>query len=346
MKYTRTVLLIFAAFIFIMSTAVIAQTTQEEYQQRIADLQARFTELRDEMQAASETGDHEGYNRANDEAQKIQEELKKLSEELTALSNLEARARRAYNDGLNALRRRDYQTALARANEAVELIPEYPRAFSVIGLANFHLRNFDESEKAYKRSIELDPEDPTVWENLGTLYDAMGRENDAISAFTRSIEIDSTRATVYYRKGNVYSSRLNDYLKAIPEFQKAVELNPNYHLAFNALGVAYKELNRMANARAAFESAVAVNETYGEAWIRLSDVYQELGKHDKAIEAAEKGIQHERRRALHAVAYIAKGKAFHMKGENAKAKEALEKAAENRSYAQYANWYIENRLNR
>ncbi len=344
MKCSKGALGVFIALIFMLSSVISAQTTQEELQQKMGSLRARLTELSSIMQEASETGDLEGYNAAKEEAENVQEELKQITEDLTALANVETRARRAYNEGLNALRRRDYPTAVSKANEAVELMPDYPRAFLIMGLAHFQQRNFEEAENAYKKSIELDPADPNVWENLGSLYDAMGRVSDAHEAFSRSIDIDSTKATVYYRKGSLYSKN-NDHLKAITEFQKATEQDPAYKLAFNALGVAYKELNRYANAKAAFEAAVAVDENYGEAWIRLSDVLYELGEYDKAIEAADKGIQHERRRVLHAIAYLAKGKAFHGKGDNAKAKEALEKAAENRSFANYANWYIENKLN-
>ena len=90
--------------------------------------------------------------------------------------------------------------------------------------------------KAYNK--ETDALSATDWFQKG--YNAgINEEYDkSISFFLRAIELDPDYAVAYYNLGIAYYDQGN-YDKAIQLYEKAIELDPDYADAYNNLGVAY-----------------------------------------------------------------------------------------------------------
>lgn len=57
----------------------------------------------------------------------------------------------------------DYGEAVADCEESIKLSPDYVKAISRLGLANFFLENFDASVKAYERAVELEPDNEVIY---------------------------------------------------------------------------------------------------------------------------------------------------------------------------------------
>jgi tetratricopeptide (TPR) repeat protein len=64
-----------------------------------------------------------------------------------------------------------------------------------------------------------------------------------------------------------YLRALRKYQEAIKAYEKAIEINPDYHTAYNAMGIAYIALRKYQEAIKAFKDAIKINPDYHLAYI-------------------------------------------------------------------------------
>ena len=128
-----------------------------------------------------------------------------------------------------------------------------------------------------------------------------------------------------------YNNRGIDYRKegkldlAIKDFDKAIELNPDFAEAYNNRGVAYGINGQVDNAIADFNKAVGLNPTYADAYCNRGNTYLLTGEIDKAIKDYSRSIKHAPKDA---VSYSNRGVAYLRKGEVEKTIEDTSKAIE------------------
>jgi tetratricopeptide (TPR) repeat protein len=79
--------------------------------------------------------------------------------------------------------------------------------------------------------------------------------------------------------------------KAIAEFEKAIELDPNDAEAHRNLGTAYGEQGKWEECAAAYERAIEIDPDFGEAYGDLTAAYFYLERIPEALEAGEKAIE-------------------------------------------------------
>ena len=79
------------------------------------------------------------------------------------------------------------------------------------------------------------------WNEKGIDFARSGEYEKAIEDYNKAIELDPNLAGVYYNRGNAYFY-LKQYEKAIEDFDKAIELNPNNAYAYNNRGLAREKL--------------------------------------------------------------------------------------------------------
>lgn len=84
--------------------------------------------------------------------------------------------------------------------------------------------------------------------------------------------------------GTFYSYNLNQYEKAIPWLEKAIELNSEKPEAYFNLGYAYHMLNKTSEAIQQYNNALKVKPEYKEVKMALGDLYFKNGNIKKAID--------------------------------------------------------------
>ena len=98
-----------------------------------------------------------------------------------------------------------------------------------------HLANAPEGFNAEIFTNDL----ATAYGNRGRAYNHKGEYDRAIDDFSKVIEIDPDDAEAYYNRGLAYAHK-GEYDRAIADFNKAIELNPNdvaaYHNRALAIG--------------------------------------------------------------------------------------------------------------
>jgi len=111
---------------------------------------------------------------------------------------------------------------------------------------------------------------------------AVELENDrAIAEFTKAIELDPNYADAYGRRGAAYSNKKDDD-RAIADFTKAIELNPKFDLAYLNRGSSYVIKKEYELAIRDFTKAIEIGTNSEMAYIVRADAYEKIGRKDLA----------------------------------------------------------------
>ena len=117
-----------------------------------------------------------------------------------------------------------------------------------------------------------------------------------------------------------------NYELAIEKFQTALEKNyenSEESEVYNAIGISYRELDKLTESISAHQKAVELDPNYHEAWVNLGIAYRQSGDLEKAEECYQKAIKID---PNYANLHISIGALYVVKGESEKAIMALEKA--------------------
>lgn len=94
-------------------------------------------------------------------------------------------------------------------------------------------------------------------------------------------------AEPYYNRGLAYL-RKSQYDEAITEFNKAIEINPRYSLAYNDRGYAYLNKRQYDRAISDFTKAIEIKPRYHKAYNNRAVSYYYKGEYDRAWEDVQK----------------------------------------------------------
>lgn len=78
----------------------------------------------------------------------------------------------------------------------------------------------------YTSAIELDPQYAKAYNNRGNAYASLGDAETAIADYDAALELDDTLSLAYFNRGLMYS-RVADYEEAIADLEMYLELEPD-----------------------------------------------------------------------------------------------------------------------
>jgi tetratricopeptide (TPR) repeat protein len=90
--------------------------------------------------------------------------------------------------------------------------------------------------------------------------------------------------------GDLYARR-KDYQKSIEEFNKAIELKPDYGDAFHNVGNVYHQIGRDDLAEESYKKAISLNPNLWPSYQNLAAIYFTQNKFDLALEFMEKAVK-------------------------------------------------------
>ena len=138
---------------------------------------------------------------------------------------------------------------------ALQLDPKDWKTYLAIGLDAYQAGRFKEAASAWETALKLEPDNVPVLRNLGAVYHSLNRDDDAIRGLQRALEIKPV-SDVYTNLGTILFYQ-GKYDRAVPAFEKAVELGANNFDSWGNLGDAYRwSSNKQDKARPAYEHAI------------------------------------------------------------------------------------------
>jgi len=164
----------------------------------------------------------------------------------------------------------------------------------------------------------------TIYNEWGVTYSKVELDQKAIPYFDKAIELNPKYVFAYNNRGTAYVD-LGQYDQAILDFTEAIELNPNFYLTYYNRGVAFRKSDKFDQAISDFTSTIELNAKFTSAYYNRGTAYLALDQYYKAISDLTDAIKLDARYAL---AYYSRGIAYASIEEFEKAKKDLLKAVE------------------
>lgn len=213
----------------------------------------------------------------------------------------EAAARAAENQQFEDSRKLG-EKAIAEARQQVAANPDSPEAH--FNLAETILRGptrpDDDAEirQEYSRAIELKPDYFEAHYKLGVFYMKMDKHEKAYEELNKAISLRPDFAETYLTLGYAYIQKKfggggklpiteKESTMAIKAFKKAIELKPDFFLAYDGLGEASYYLKQYDEALDGFKRAAAIAPNDVVSHMGIGTIYIELGNKDAAMQEYE-----------------------------------------------------------
>ncbi len=129
-------------------------------------------------------------------------------------------------------------------------------------------------------------------ENLieqGITYYYEGDYKRAIACYNKAIEFDPTYAVAYYDRGLAYAEK-GDHDSAISDYNKAIRLDPRYAGAYHNRGIVYADLGNYNGAISDYSKAIKLNSKDAMTYYNRGNAQYVKGLYDKAIADYNKAI--------------------------------------------------------
>jgi tetratricopeptide (TPR) repeat protein len=136
-----------------------------------------------------------------------------------------------------------YDKGLAEAQRTIQLNPAVPEAFLLAGRARLGQKQPDDAINYFNQALNLRPDYPEALYYRGNAYFAKNKPNEASRDYAAALAKDNSNfPEAHYRMGLIYAEQ-GDPVKAKTEFEKSLQLQPNYAPAYFQLGQLYSRNN-------------------------------------------------------------------------------------------------------
>ena len=150
----------------------------------------------------------------------------------------------------------------------------------------------------HQHAFELQPDWQPGRENIAWLYRSLGdyarneqsQWQQAIEHYNTALTFASNDAELFFGRANAYVE-LKNYPVAIANFDRAIELNPDFTNAYSNRGVTKNYLQDWAGAQADFDRAIALNPDLANAYSNRGVAKHDLGNHPAAIADFDRAIE-------------------------------------------------------
>lgn len=154
-----------------------------------------------------------------------------------------------YRSGCKLLNSSEWNVAIDKFQESIKLEPIFTEAHCELSRAYFEIGNLDAAKNTAERALELRYEYPPAQKLL--------------------VEIKKR----YYYNGEIYFNR-EEYIQAIVEFQKAVEIDQDFKGAHRFAGEAYLKLGDLEKAEKGARDSLNIDRNYELAQELLEKIKQ------------------------------------------------------------------------
>lgn len=150
--------------------------------------------------------------------------------------------------------------------------------------------NFDAAEATYQAGLVLDSSNYDLLLSLGDLMMVKRELDRAIRAYCDGITVCPDNFMAYAKAGLALWEK--DYVEeSVVSFHKSIDLNPNFEISQNNLGVVYLDgLTAPQEALGYFLRAVELNPNYTLAYFNAARSYQALGENREAAEYYQRAM--------------------------------------------------------
>jgi Flp pilus assembly protein TadD len=168
-----------------MAISRYTRLTEEDYDRKLREMGNYLWELEQEADLASQKGDESAV--AQREAQ-----IQRIGAKAYAFSQITRHHQPLafYVAGLASRMVRQWETAVARFFDVLEITPTNGEAWLELTWCLAEMGKWEESEMAARKSIELMPNSGAPWSNLAIALHRLSRVTEAEAAIKRALDLE------------------------------------------------------------------------------------------------------------------------------------------------------------
>ena len=155
----------------------------------------------------------------------------------------------------------DTTRAISSLETAVEQDNTYADAFYDLGIL-FASRKNPLALEYYNNVLRMDPSRMDANYAKAKFLQDVGKIDEAFKQYENILVINKTCDNCYYNMGAMYLELKKDPKKALEQFTKAIEINPNYVEAYFARGYTYSKLKDKESAKADYNMCLKIQPNY------------------------------------------------------------------------------------
>ena len=184
----------------------------------------------------------------------------------------------------------DYAGAINDATKAIELKPDFYKAYYIRSLAYSSTQDYENSFKDINTAIEKNSTKYELYYNRGILYRDIQQYELALKDLERTIELKNDFDYAYLYLGECYFS-LNDYTKSITNFNKAIQLDSSIAIFYYSRSVYYSTIKNVPQEFNDLKKVISLDSTNSSAFNNLGYYYFKKNNLDSAIYYYNKAVQ-------------------------------------------------------
>ena len=185
----------------------------------------------------------------------------------------------------------DYDKALALTNKVLQKDSLNDRLWDI--KATLHFENDDTLNAigSFETALNINPQ-PRYIILLGSLY-AQTKNPKALDMadFLLKAKVADTEKEAFFIKG-LYYNYTGEKLKAISFFDKCLNLDHNYMLAYREKAIALYDMGKYADAVTVLDKAVTLQNKFDEGYYWLGRTLEKLNKPKEAIEEYKTALRY------------------------------------------------------
>ena len=161
--------------------------------------------------------------------------------------------------------------------KAIAIYPNYQDAYMNLGAAYTDKEDYQNAIKSYEMVMKLSPIPvPKVYIGLSSIYLSLNQNEKALAYADSALKYPNTTSDPYNNRACALEN-LGKYTEAIPDFQKALEINPKSALINRNTGGNYGNLNQFQKAIEYLQKSYQYNPDDYKTVHYLGITYRSLG---------------------------------------------------------------------
>ena len=238
-------------------------------------------------------GDLKKANEYAIDAVQKDEDFREWSKSITKISENIQNGNRNVQQGLFDEAIRSYELILKDH-------PYFPDAEFYKGLTRFRQKDIEGAAEFFKRALEVYPDHQKARKgldnvtkqllNAGNKSYKQGNIAKATDYYEKALEFDSDFYLAYFQLG-VLQKKQGQSKKAINSLQKVLEIKPDHDKTWFTLGTAYEADENKQDAIVHYSKAIEINPGYTKAYGNLGKLYTDIGDYVAAEDRLKTVIQ-------------------------------------------------------
>jgi len=198
--------------------------------------------------------------------------------------------------GNDLIKLNDYKGALEKFNEALVMLPSYTSAINGKATVLILMVDYKSSSKIIEEGIKNNPDYAPYYLTRGKINIFKEKFEDAIEDFDRALDLNKTTSdkelenNAYVNRGAAYQ-KLFENDKALADYSKAIELNPENPNVYMYRGFLYYQNADYTTSINDFNTVIEIDEQNPYAYYNRGMAYIKLNDNNKACQDFHKSCQ-------------------------------------------------------